>query len=272
MQRGAMVDDLDIEEDFAALRESFSSLRQSIQQELMSRADAGASAPVQRPVGQGMAPSIQPAGGEAFDDQFSILREQLLGGGGQSSAYSSRPHGSTRTTSNPPSEPLPPGQLLLSGMGFEVVPVSVERTSKMGADTVVLNAPKPGRAGVTSVVSAPARSRSQHAHNESAAEVAKQYRARAGVLRSATHDVANGLSLTHGGDYGGDGVVFGHLAMRAALDSHRRHYAAARAALRSDGSKLRSAVHTQPAVGAASPRKATEPRCPPAVAAPRPKP
>ena len=289
-----MGDDMDIEEDFAALRDSFTSLRASIQQELMSRTDpAGGfsdhAAPVQqRPVvGPGMAggiPSpIHPVGEEAMHhSQFSALREQLMGGWAASSACSSTPHGATRITSNKPTQPLPPG------MGYEVraspaktggahegrrtaappAPkmVSVERTS---ADTVVLNAPKPGRSGgasllaatETALFSAPARAQAAQPYKQedSAADVAKQYRVRAEVLRSATNTVASGHSL----NCGGDSIVFGHLAMRAALESHRRHYAESRAALRPDGSKPQlTAAQMQPAGGPRSARKATEPRGP----------
>jgi len=276
---------MEIEEDFAALRESFTSLRQSIQQELMSRTEPLAAAPVQRPVVPGLAPSIHPVGEEAFGGQFSALREQLMGGWAASSACSSRLHGSTRITSNPPVQPLP------HGMGFEVrgspakvdrphedqptaLPlapemVSMERTS---VDTVVLNAPKPGRAGGTSLLaateaalfSAPARSQAAqpYKHEDSAADVAKQYRVRAEVLRSATNTAASGLGLQGLYVTGGDGVVFGHLAMRAALESHRRHYAEARSALRPDGSKLQPAAQMQTASAPPGVRKPTEPRGP----------
>ena len=92
-----MGDDMDIEEDFAALRDSFTSLRASIQKELMSRADpsggfSGAPAPVQRPgLGSGMpggtASPINPVGEEAMHhSQFSALREQLMDGWAASSA------------------------------------------------------------------------------------------------------------------------------------------------------------------------------------------
>ena len=280
---------MEIEEDFAALRESFTSLRQSIQQELMSRTEPLAAAPVQRPVVPGLAPSIHPVGEEAFGGQFSALREQLMGGWAASSACSSRLHGSTRITSNPPVQPLP------HGMGFEVrgspakvdrphedqptaLPlapemVSMERTS---VDTVVLNAPKPGRAGGTSLLaateaalfSAPARSQAAqpYKHEDSAADVAKQYRVRAEVLRSATNTAASGLGLQGLYVTGGDGVVFGHLAMRAALESHRRHYAEARSALRPDGSKLQPAAQMQTASAPPGVRKPTEPRSAPALA------
>ena len=284
--------DMDIEEDFAALRDSFTSLRASIQQELMSRTDPAGGfsnppAPVQRPVvGPGMPggiPSpIHPVGEEAMHHgQFSALREQLMGGWAASSACSSTPHVPSRITSHKPTQPLPPG------MGYEVraspakaggahegrrtaappAPkiVSVERTS---ADTVVLNAPKPGRSGGASLLAAtetalfsgPARAQAAQPYKQedSAADVAKQYRVRAEVLRSATNTVASGQSLS-----GGDSVVFGHLAMRAALESHRRHYAESRAALRPDGSKLQpTAQMQQPTSGPRSARKATEPRGP----------
>jgi hypothetical protein len=291
--RDPMGDEMDIEEDFAALRDSFTSLRASIQQELMSRTDpAGGfsmpAAPVQRPVvGPGMPggiPSpIHPVGEEAMHHgQFSALREQLMGGWAASSACSSTPHVPSRITSSKPTQPLPPG------MGYEVraspakvggahegrrtapppAPkmVSVERTS---ADTVVLNAPKPGRSGGASLLAAtetalfsgPARAQAAQPYKQedSAADVAKQYRVRAEVLRSATSTVASGQRLS-----GGDSVVFGHLAMRAALESHRRHYAEARAAHRPDGSKLQPAAQMQPTSvpGPRSARKATEPRGP----------
>ena len=284
---------MDIEEDFAALRDSFTSLRASIQKELMSRADPSGGfssnpAPVQRPglgpgMARGTASPIHPVGEEAVHhSQFSALREQLMDGWAASSACGDTPHVPSRIApATKPTQPLPPG------MSYEVraspakaggahegrctapppAPnsVSVERTS---ADTVVLNAPKPGRSGGASLLAAtetahfsgPARAQAAEPYKQedSAADVAKQYRVRAEVLRSATNTVASGQSLS-----GGDSVVFGHLAMRAALESHRRHYAESRAALRPDGSKLQpTAQMQQPTSGPRSARKATEPRGP----------
>ena len=211
-----MGDDMDIEEDFAALRDSFTSLRASIQKELMSRADpsggfSGAPAPKQRPgLGSGMpggtASPINPVGEEAMHhSQFSALREQLMDGWAASSACGNAPHVPSRIAPTKPTQPLPPG------MSYEVraspakaggahegrrtapppaaKPVSVERTS---ADTVVLNAPKPGRSGGASLlaatetaqVSGPTRAQAAEPHKQedSAADVAKQYRVRAEVL------------------------------------------------------------------------------------------
>ena len=276
-----MGDEMDIEEDFAALRDSFTSLRASIQKELMSRADpsggfSGAPAPVQRPgLGSGMpggtASPINPVGEEAMHhSQFSALREQLMDGWAASSACGNTPHVPSRIAPTKPTQPLPPG------MSYEVraspakaggahegrrtapppaaKPVSVERTS---ADTVVLNAPKPGRSGGASLlaatetapVSGPARAQAAEPYKQedSAADVAKQYRVRAEVLRSAATSATSGQSLG-----GGESVVFGHLAMRAALESHRRHYAESRAALWPGGSKLvgaPNAAHVPPTSG-----------------------
>lgn len=208
-----MGDEMDIEEDFAALRDSFTSLRASIQKELMSRADPSGGfssnpVPVQRPglgtgIPGGTASPIHPVGEEAMHhSQFSALREQLMEGWAASSACSNTPHVPSRIAPTKPTQPLPPG------MSYEVrpspakaggaqegrrtapppapKPVSVERTS---ADTVVLNAPKPGRSGGASLLAAteaarfsgPTRAQAAEPYKQedSAADVAKQYRVRA---------------------------------------------------------------------------------------------
>lgn len=288
----------DTEEDFASLRESFSALRSSIQQELlrseaactggtsMCTSSAAAFAPAP-PVCSGAGPAMETE--DAVGGQFYSLRDQLLGSAGYSACSKMPPSASaTLLSARPPS----PGQLP-HGMGAVVraspakidlpaeeqalpppPPAEIEQTAM--PDTVVLNAPKPGRAGGPSLltatdlmpgtaVSAPARSQGvkQYMRTDEAS-CARADQTAALCAETPRSTVPSGLN------YVSDGVVFGHLAMRAALESHRRHYAEARAALRPDGAKLQPTLPTQTSsVGSSSARKPTVPKGPTLASASR---
>ena len=291
----------DTEEDFASLRESFTALRSSIQQELlrseatcaggasMCTSSAAAFAPAP-PVCSGAGPPMETE--EVVGGQFYSLRDQLLGSAGFS-ACSKMPLSANATllSARPPS----PGQLP-RGMGAFVraspanldmpaeglapppPPAEIEPTAM--PDTVVLNAPKPGRMGGPSLLTASDLMPGTAVSAAARSHGAKQYMRTDGAscaradqtasLRAETPRSRSSAPPSGGLNYVSDGVIFGHLAMRAALESHRRHYAEARAALRPDGAnKLQQTLPTQTSSVGSLARKPTVPKGPTLASASR---
>ena len=198
--------DEDHEEDFASLRDQFAALRNTIQNELASSRvpEAAMAMPAVYP---GAAPPA--ANDEAIGGQFMYYRDKL------SASSADRNQGAPATARIAPNsvrQPLPAGLSSSTMRASPAAPPAPEAASvaRTAEDTVMLNAPKPGRGGEPSLLAAadilrkpdkPARG--DVAANEASAQPAATATVFAEAPRSALADAA-----AYGLGYAADGEQF----------------------------------------------------------------